>query len=207
MKQARPRSKLAAAPPARGIVRSEVLDVIDDDMVSVRASAAPTAEVLRAEIAVPGYVPEVGDRVLVDHADDGWFVLGVLGDARHRRPATELITAVRTEAGVELCVREGDLTLSAPGRVVLRATEVVTAAELVQTTASEVVTKAGRVEVEAGRVVERAGDAYRHVKGLAELQAGRARTLVEGAHQLAAKRTSVQSDEDTIIDGKRVLLG
>lgn len=173
----------------------------------MRASATLTAEVLKAEIAVVGYVPAVGDRVLVERSDDGCFVLGVLGAARRRRPENEMITAVRTEAGVELRAREGDLTLSAPGRVVLRASEVETTADLVQTTASEVVTKAGRVEVEASRVVERAGDIYHHVEGLAELQAGRARTLIEGAYQLAARETTVQSDEDTIIDGKRVLLG
>ncbi len=206
MKQNRARQKLSA-PPARGIVRAEVLDLIDEDTVSVRASATPTAEVLRAEIAVLGYAPSVGDRVLIDRVDDGWIVLGVLGAARRRTSQSELFSAVRTETGVELRVREGDLTLSARGRIVLRASEVETAADLVQTTASEVVTKAGRVEVEASRVVERAGDTYRHVEGLAELQAGRARTLIEGAYQLAAKRTTVQSDEDTIIDGKRVLLG
>jgi hypothetical protein len=138
-------------------------------------------------------------------SEDGWIVLGVLGEARRR--AADLVTAVRTEAGVELRVGAGDLTIAAPGRVVLRAAEVETAAGVVRTTASEVVTAAGRVEVDAARVVERAGDAYRRVEGLAELQAGRARTLVEGAYQLAAKRTSVQSDEDTVIDGRRVLLG
>lgn len=206
MKQTRTRPKLSA-PPARGMVRAEVLDVIDDDTISVRASAPPTAEVLKAEVAVLGYVPAVGDRVLIERSDDGCFVLGVLGEARRRRPEAELVTAVRTEEGVELRVLEGDLTLSAPGRVVLRASEVATAAELVQTVASEVVTKAGRVEVEASRVVERAGDIYHHVEGLAELQAGRARTLVEGAYQVAAKKTTIQSDEDTIVDGKRVLLG
>jgi hypothetical protein len=206
VKQTRTRPKLAGA-PARGPLRAEVLDVIDEDTVSVRASAAPTAEVLVAEVAVPGYAPAVGDRVLVERAADGCFVLGVLGEARRRAPEGALVTAVREDGGVEIRARDGDLLLSAAGRVVLRGTEVETSAELVRTTASEVVTAAGRVEVEAARVVERAGDAYRRVEGLAELQAGRARTLVEGAYQLAARRTTVQSDEDTIIDGKRVLLG
>lgn len=206
MKQTRAVPKRSTE-PARGLIRAEVLDVIDDDTVLVRASAAPTAEVVRAEIAVMGYLPRVSDRVLIERAGDECFVLGVLGAARRRKPEDELVTFARTDAGVELRVREGDLTLAAPGRLSLRASEVETAADRVETTASEVVTKAGRVEVEAGRVVERAGDVYQHVEGLAELQAGRARTLVEGAYQLAAKRTTVQSDEDTMIDGKRVLLG
>ena len=114
---------------------------------------------------------------------------------------------MRTESGVELRVPEGDLTLSAAGRVVLRATEVETTAEVVRTSASEAITAVGRLETHATRVVERAGDVYRHVEGLSEVQAGRARTLIAGEHQLAAKRTTIQSDEDTIIDGKRVLLG
>ena len=97
--------------------------------------------------------------------------------------------------------------LAAPGRVILRATEVDTAADVVRTTADAAVTTVGRLEVEASRVVEHAGDAYRHVEGLAELQAGRARTLVEGSYQVVAERATIQSDEDTTIDGKRVLLG
>lgn len=190
-------------PLARSLQRAEILDVIGEDTVSVRGLSAPTAEVLRAEIAVLGYVPVIGDRVLVERVDDGCFVLGVLGSARRRG----LIAAVSTESGVELRVPEGDLTLSAAGRVVIRATEVETTAEVVRTSAAEVVSAVGRLEIEATRVVERAGDVYRHVEGLSELQTGRARTLVEGECQVQAKRTTIQSDEDTIIDGKRVLLG
>jgi hypothetical protein len=187
-------------------MRAEVLDVIDDDTVSLRATMAPTTEVVRAELAVVGYAPAVGDRVLVECTEEGWFVLGVLGSARRRSPTAEL-AAVRTEGGVELRLAEGDLTITAPGRVVLRASEVETTAESIRTSASEAVTTVGRLEVEASRIVERAGDTYRHVDGLAELQAGRARMLVEGSYQLAAERATIQSDEDTIVDGKRVLLG
>ena len=204
MRQTRSR-KTAPAPLAPSLVRAEVLDVIDDDHVLVRSRRAPTEEVLPAEIAAVGYVPAVGDRVILAPSGEGWLVTGVLGEAR-RRAHRGLIATVH-EGGVELRVAEGDLTLSAPGRIVVRAGEVETAADVVRTTATEVVTRAGRLEIDAGRLVERAGDTYRHVDGLAELQAGRARTLIEGAHQLAAGRTSVTSTEDTVIDGKRVLLG
>jgi len=199
-----------------GLLRAEVLDVIDPDTVLVRPRKAPTEEVLRAEIAVVGYVPVVGDGVVIERGDDACYVLGALGAARRRRAAREdvqrfadgaLVATFPESGGVELRVREGDLTLTAAGRIVLRAGEVETAADLVRTTATEIITHAGRVEVEAGRIVERAGDIYCHVEGLAELQVGRARTLVEGAYQLVAKKTTVTSDEDTIIDGKRVLLG
>ena len=96
---------------------------------------------------------------------------------------------------------------AASGTLTLRAGEVVTAAERVETVAAEVLTRAGRVAVEAERVVEHAGDVYRRVDGLAELQAGRTRTLVEGACQMIAGRTSITSNEDTVVDGARVLLG
>lgn len=193
MKPTRTKKTAPRSHPGVGLLRAEVLAVLDADHILVRPGTAPTEEVLKAEIAAIGYVPSEGDRVVLQPGEEGWFVVGALGEARRRHLEAGLYVAIRSEGGVELRAREGDLTLSAPGRVVLRATEVVT--------------EAGRVEVDAGRLVERAGDAYRRVEGLAELQAGRARTLVEGACQLVAQRTSVTSDEDTIIDGKRVLLG
>lgn len=197
--------------------RAEVLDVLDDDTVLVRAS-----KLVRAEIAVIGYVPKAGDHVIVQEGEDGCYVLGALGAARRRAPDARelaggaLIATFPEEGGVELRARDGDLTLSAQGRVVLRAggdvqIEAAGAADLratqVTTTAGEIVSHAGRMEVHAERLVEVAGDAYCKVEGLAELQAGRARTLVEGAYQLVARRTTIASDEDTIVDGKRVLLG
>jgi hypothetical protein len=40
--------------PGAGLVRAEVLEVIDRDTVLARRTAHPAAEVVRAEIAVPG---------------------------------------------------------------------------------------------------------------------------------------------------------
>lgn len=211
IERAEARSRAAA-----GLIRAEVLDVIDPDTVLVRSRKAPTEEVLRAEIAVVGYAAAVGDVVVIERGDDAWYVLGALGEARRRSAfggaaqsfATgALIATFPEQGGVELRVREGDLTLSAAGRIVFRAGEVETSADVVRTTATEILTQAGRIEVDAGRIVERAGDTYCHVEGLAELQAGRARTLVAAAYQLVAKKTTVTSEDDTIIDGKRVLLG
>jgi len=56
-------------------------------------------------------------------------------------------------------------------------------------------------------VIERAKDTYRHVEGLAELQANRTRTLVEDTCRTIAEKTTIVSEDDTLIDGKRVLLG
>ena len=181
-------SRRPPSPAARaGLLRAEVLDPGDGDTVLVRLCRAAMDEVLTAEIALPHYAPAAGDSVLVERGSDGWFVLGALGAARRRLPS-------------ELSVAEGDLTLSAPGRIVLRA-------EVVHTSSSEVLVEAGRSEVRAARLVERAGEAYRHVEGLLETTAGRARTLVRGDHDQHAGRTTITSEDDTLVDGKRVLLG
>jgi len=64
-----------------------------------------------------------------------------------------------------------------------------------------------RVVASVDRVIERAKDTYRHVEGLAELQANRTRTLVEDTCRTIAEKTTIVSEDDTLIDGKRVLLG
>jgi hypothetical protein len=85
--------------------------------------------------------------------------------------------------------------------------EVVVTAEHIRLSASELRAEAGRFELEAGRIVEHAEEAYRHVEGLSEVQAGRARTLIEGTHDLTAAQTNLTSEGETRIDGKRVFLG
>ncbi|MFO0756960.1 MAG: DUF3540 domain-containing protein [Byssovorax sp.] len=178
---------------ARALLRVEVLEVLDAHTVLVRAGASPAEAIVKADVAVPGYLPEPGDRVIVERDDEGLLVLGVLGEARLRQHLAGLVATPLPDGGVELGARAGDLTLAAPGRVTLRA--------------SEVVAVAGRIEIEAERLVEHAVDTYRRAEGLAEQQAGRARTLVEGACQIVAGRTSITSEGDTIVDGARVLLG
>jgi hypothetical protein len=124
---------------------------------------------------------------------------------------------VRYEAGrAEVSVPEGDLVLSAPrGRVrvegaegvELSAPELTLRAGRVVTHAREIVQSAERFEVAAGLVVERAREVLRDAVGLVETRMGRARTLVSGAFSLRARRTDVRSEEETSIDGSRVLLG
>jgi hypothetical protein len=124
---------------------------------------------------------------------------------RHGRP----ILSVGVD-GVRLTALEGDLTLAAPnGRVVLESgTDLdISAAKRVTMRAEEIVQTVGRWELRAGRIAERAIDVYRHVDGLLHSQAGRVRELVDGAHQLIAKRASVTCDEEVSIDGHRILLG
>lgn len=97
---------------------------------------------------------------------------------------------------------DGDLVLAAPkGRVLIESTVAV------ETSAPSVEVRAGRWALHAERIFENAVDSYREVSGLAQLRAHRARTLVKDAWRLLAGRTSIVSEEDTAIDGKRVLLG
>ena len=56
-------------------------------------------------------------------------------------------------------------------------------------------------------VVTRAKSLVQNVSGLLESKLGRARTIVEGAFSLRSKSTSMKSQEDTSVDGRRVLLG
>ena len=73
--------------------------------------------------------------------------------------------------------------------------------------AQEISTLAGRFELRARRVIEQLGDVYRDVEGVDQTRAGRVRTLVAGVYRVFAQRSEVVSRDDSIIDGKRVLLG
>lgn len=138
---------------------------------------------------------------------------------------------IRYEGGAaEIIAPDGDLKLSAPrGKVAIAAgTELSldapkvhlkshllsAAASQVQLFAREVVTTAERItdrashhEVIAERVVTRGREALREIHGLAEERIGRVRALVEETFSLSSRRTVMRSNEETSIDGKRVLLG
>ena len=194
----KPKAKSAVQPQNPALTRADVVAVVNDDTVSVVLFGAPRVvgqEAEQADLALVGYRPEVGDKVLVAQATGGPVVVGVLGAARRRG----VLQVTETDKGTELKV-EGALTLTATA-VTLRGQE------QIGLEAPHVEVSAGRYEVAAQRLVERADDAYRHVEGLCEVQAGRARTLVEEENELVAKRTSITSSDDTVVDGKRVLLG
>ncbi len=194
----KPKAKSTTLPQNADLKRAEVVEVVDEDTVLVAVFGAPRVagqEAERADLAVVGYLPQVGDKVLLADAAGGAVVVGVLGAARRRG----VLRLSETDEGQELKI-EGALTLTAT-TVTLRGQE------QVALEAPQVEVSAGRYEVAVKRLVERADDAYRHVEGLCEVQAGRARTLVENENDLVAKRTSITSSDDTVVDGKRVLLG
>ncbi len=81
------------------------------------------------------------------------------------------------------------------------------AEQRVSITAPSLELNVGSYELRAERIVERAKDVFRTVDRLLETRARRARTVVERLLELSARRTVITSEEDTRIDGRRVLLG
>ncbi len=107
---------------------------------------------------------------------------------------------------VAIAARDIELRAS-EGKVAIAAREVdVRAATRATVSAEEIAHTAGRWEVGVGRLIERASEAYREAE-LTETRADRVRTLAKSAFDVVAGRTTLLSDDDTIIDGKRVLLG
>jgi hypothetical protein len=89
----------------------------------------------------------------------------------------------------------------------LAAGTIALAARAVSTKAYEARHDVSRWEVHAGRAVERARESVREVSGLAQSRFGRATTVVSELFAVRAKRTEVASTDDTVIDGRKVLLG
>lgn len=227
------RSSVDAALPAEALVLG-----VEDDRVRVRLAAGERGE-RTARVALPGYAPAEGDRVLVQAtADPGAFY--IIGVVRASRPAvvTTPSGASATADGDLLALRdaggrviatldgstgelrlaaEGDLRLSAPsGRVLIDAAsdvEIEAGGRLAQRAKSIAVAAEraahaiGVFELRAERIIERTTDALRTAEGLLETRAKHARTIVARTFELASRRTTIASEEDTRVDGKRVLLG
>ncbi|MGH7995886.1 MAG: DUF3540 domain-containing protein [Opitutaceae bacterium] len=66
---------------------------------------------------------------------------------------------------------------------------------------------ARRLETEAGTVVSKAANVYESVAELAQLQAGRTRTLVKGSCLLKARDAFLKTEADFKIDGEQIHLG
>lgn len=72
--------------------------------------------------------------------------------------------------------------------------------------APEIEVRATRLETTAASIIERADETHRHA-GESHISAGRCRTVVDDSFEVVAGRTRIVSDDDTAIDGRRVLLG
>ena len=90
--------------------------------------------------------------------------------------------------------------VQAPSELHLRA------AERIVLDAPSVDVRTHAFALEANTIVERSESSHR-TTGEAHQSSGRMRTLVEGDCDTVAGRVSITADEDTRIDGRRVLLG
>jgi hypothetical protein len=208
---------------------------VEGDRVRVRYAAS--AAQATARVAIPSYAAAEGDRVLVQPtADAGLFVIGVVRASRSPILATpsgasataegnalslrdregHVIATLDGESGELRLAAPGDLKLSAAGRVIVDAAgdvEIASGGRISQRAKSLVVAAEsavhaiGHFELTAERIVERTTDALRTATGLVETRAKHARTLVARTFELMSRRTSIASEEDTRVDGKRVLLG
>jgi hypothetical protein len=106
-------------------------------------------------------------------------------------------------------VPAGDLVLDVPnGRFAVRAAEGIALAAPTFTLESPVARFVlGRLETVANRVVEHAQNVYRRVDELAELRAGRVRTICAGLLDLRGRTAQLRADEIARVDGARVELG
>lgn len=67
--------------------------------------------------------------------------------------------------------------------------------------------RVGRYELDAEQLTQRAKDAALEVSDLLTQKVGRMRTRVLGIHTLRSRRNVMRSDDDTVIDGSKILLG
>ena len=208
-----PSTAQAPGHPAGSLPVEALVLGIEDDRVRLRA--VPGGGEIRARVAVLGYTPAEGDRVIAQEVEGGGaFVLGVVHASRRAcvtapSGASASIEgeaiALRDAAGRLLLTLDGatgelrleaqkDLRLSAPaGKVVVEASAMSLAV--------------GHYELRAERIIESTTDAFRAASGLLETRAKHARMIVSRTLELFGRRTTIASEEDTRIDGKRVLLG
>ena len=189
----------------------------------VEACEAPRRVALReggsALVAVLGYDAHPGDEVLVINGADEQFVVGVVRSLR-----------AQAEDGARCIEAEGDLELSAGGRVIIDAAggveirtdedlhvraartdiasdEVAFAAKSVRMAALHLLRVVDVAETRAKRLVERSRDAYREVEGLAQTRAGRIRHVAHTTLHVLAKRAFVKGKDGVKLQGDEIHLG
>lgn len=131
-------------------------------------------------------------RIVADHGD---LVLAA--------PSGKVVVS----AGTDVSLQASGAIETTSNRVSVHAEHSSVNVERAELVARAVTSLVGRWELRAQRLVEHAVDAYRDVDGVLQTRAGRMRTVVQGAYRVLARRTDILSQEDSVIDGKRVLLG
>lgn len=135
--------------------------------------------------------------------------------------ATNRATLTVPEGDLAIRAPKGDIDLVAGGRVAIASKTVAVSASRAELKLADVVfagvriaAKVGdmtilgeRLETRAERIFERAKSVFRTAEDLAQLKAGRARTVVQGGYAIKSGHTSIESKQETKIDGAEVLIG
>lgn len=173
------------------------LHLLPDDTLQRSDGTTATLEDDRIVIRAPNGTP------VLTVGDDGLTLIAAQGDLRLVAPEGKVVI----ESG-------SDVELHAPGTISatsdkaeLRASHLSAAAEVLTSSITDARHRIGQWELTADRIVERASHTFRRVDELAELQAGRVRQLVRGAHQLVAGKASVRCDDEVTLDGSQIRLG
>jgi hypothetical protein len=156
-------------------------------------------------------------RLLIRYANGSAEIAAPAGDLVLSAPGRVVVRSgldVEIEGARDVVQRAGRNAELDAGRVHVRTGEAEIDAGVVRTVARAIATKAERIALEAERyelaaerLVEKSRDAFREVADLAETRVGRARTLVATVFSLSSKRTVLKSEEDTSVDGRKILLG
>ncbi|MFO0756819.1 MAG: DUF3540 domain-containing protein [Byssovorax sp.] len=165
-------------------------------------------------------------RLLVRYADGAAEIAAPARDLRLSAPNGRVVVSagldVSVEAARDVSHKAGrSLDLASGGAAQLKAArvdveskasrvvtgEAAVLARAITTTAEHLSTSVGRYELSATRLVEKAKDAFRDVTDLLQARIGRSRTVVKDTYTLDARRTTVNSTEETSIDGSKILLG
>jgi hypothetical protein len=161
---------------------AEVLSIEGSDVVVSLSSGAER----RATMAfVSPYEPVPGDVLLVIGKLEDFYAIGVLrGSGR---------ASLRFAGDVDLCAEGGTLRLSADRGVEIRS--------------PEVAIHAPRVTTWAETLIQKAHTLYQRVASALDVEAGQARTVVQGTSLLQAKTVTVTAEETAAVQGKQVHLG
>ncbi|MCA9640020.1 MAG: DUF3540 domain-containing protein [Myxococcales bacterium] len=114
---------------------------------------------------------------------------------------------LRATADLHLAAPAGSVRVSAGRRIELSAPEAELAGRQLSLRGDATQVDFGRLELRGERLLTRVAEAFVDVERVAETRAKRLRTLVESTLELFAQRTSIRSEKDTRVDGKRILLG
>lgn len=154
------------------------------------------------------------DGSTAEKTSDGLAVRGPDGALRLVYEGGNL-TLFAADGDVRLVAPRGGVVVDARDDVMLRSQQTIRwespraeiVARVLETTVSEARTIAEKIESAAAVWIQRSRRTLRETTELEEVRAGRMRTLVRDVLRSVARRTSIKSEEETSIDGKKIHLG